>query len=1135
MLMLAVTLLAGVFATTARADVPAAGDFSPMIWSDKGIYSPGEEVFLSGAHWQPGESVHVSVNDDQSSSWSRSVDVTADDAGSIADRFTLPGWFVAHYKVTATGASGVVATTAFDDDSASIIFPADASSQSTSTWSANGISGDTNGSNTVSARISIKRPDGLYWNGTAWNGTTENLRPVTLVAVQGQRQTWTYPFAAANHSLAGSYVVNVHSYSAANGTGSELATATSTYTWNLACTAPSVTAQPGNASITYGADATFTVAASGTPAPTIQWQRSTDGINWTDVANATSSSLTVAKPFVSQSGDQYRAQVSNSCGTANSAAATLTVAKRQVTGAFTAANKQYDATAAASIGDRSLTGAVIGDAVSLNGGSATFADKNVGAGKTVTGTGFSLTGTDAGNYTLGSTTLTTTASITKKDVSGSFTAADRQYDGTTAATVTGRSLSGALAGDAVSLSGGTASFATPGVGSAKTVTLSGATLSGGDAGNYNLTGVGTTTASISKKDVSGGFTAADRQYDGTTAATVLTRSVTGRVGTEDVSLSGGTASFATPGVGSAKTVTLSGATLSGGDAGNYNLTSVATATASIAPKQVTGSFTAQNKVYNGSTAAVIVGGSVATKVSGDDVDLDTSAATADFATAAAGTGKTVTGSGFKLKGADAGNYQLASTSLTTTADITKKELTGSFTAQDKVYNGSTAAVIAADSTRLSGIEGSDQVTLTGADAQFTTATAGLGKTVTLKDAGLAGADSGNYTLKTPVTTTATITKKDVRGSFTANDKVYDGDVSAEVTGRSLTGVIGEDAVTLSGGTAKFLTKNALADKTVTLTGATLTGTDAGNYTLTGVEDAKATITERPTTGSWGAANKTYDGTRAATVTGETVNNKVPGDNVALSGGTATFDTKDVGTGKTVTGTGFALSGGDAGNYDLTSVNAATTANIVAKTLTGVITVADKVFDTTTAATVTSRGVTGKIGTEDVTLTGGTAAFDSAQPGVRTATLTGGVLGGTDKGNYVLSGNPITATATISTWAFKGFFAPIDVKSSTGAWVYNTAKAGSAIPVKFSLGGDRGLNVFASGFPKTTTVACPTAPATDVIEELAAGTTSGLKYDATVDQYNYIWKTATTLAGKCVRLDVQFIDGQTQQAYFNLTK
>src|SRR5688572_28139615 len=103
----------------AQADLYDPADWAPKVWSDKGDYAPGEQVTLSGAHWQPGEAVHIRVNDDTGSSWDRDVDVTADETGAISDRFNLPAWFVAQYRVTATGASGAVASTTFTDGNVS--------------------------------------------------------------------------------------------------------------------------------------------------------------------------------------------------------------------------------------------------------------------------------------------------------------------------------------------------------------------------------------------------------------------------------------------------------------------------------------------------------------------------------------------------------------------------------------------------------------------------------------------------------------------------------------------------------------------------------------------------------------------------------------------------------------------------------------------------------------------------------------------------------------------------------------------------------------------------------------------------------------------------------------------------------
>ena len=99
---------------------PSAPVAAPTIQSDLEDYPPGGLVTLTGANWQPGESVHIFVNDDFGSSWSRNVDVLADASGNITDQFNLPNWFVAVYSVVATGPSGS-ATTRFTDASLRIL------------------------------------------------------------------------------------------------------------------------------------------------------------------------------------------------------------------------------------------------------------------------------------------------------------------------------------------------------------------------------------------------------------------------------------------------------------------------------------------------------------------------------------------------------------------------------------------------------------------------------------------------------------------------------------------------------------------------------------------------------------------------------------------------------------------------------------------------------------------------------------------------------------------------------------------------------------------------------------------------------------------------------------------------------
>jgi hypothetical protein len=88
--------------------------------------------------------------------------------------------------------------------------------------------------------------------------------------------------------------------------------------------APKVTTQPVSLSVITNSKATFTAAASGTPAPTVQWQQSTDGKTWTFVAGGTKATLTFTATKA-LSGHKYRAVFSNPNGQATTKAATLTV------------------------------------------------------------------------------------------------------------------------------------------------------------------------------------------------------------------------------------------------------------------------------------------------------------------------------------------------------------------------------------------------------------------------------------------------------------------------------------------------------------------------------------------------------------------------------------------------------------------------------------------------------------------------------------------------------------------------------------------------------------------------------------------------------------------------------------------
>ncbi len=97
-------------------------------------------------------------------------------------------------------------------------------------------------------------------------------------------------------------------------------------------------------------------------------------------------------------------------------------------------NKVYDGNADATVTltDNALSGDVVSDAYT----SASFPDKNVGTGLTVSVHGISISGADAGNYNLTNTSDTTAANITRKDLAVTAHGVNKEYDSTTAATVT---------------------------------------------------------------------------------------------------------------------------------------------------------------------------------------------------------------------------------------------------------------------------------------------------------------------------------------------------------------------------------------------------------------------------------------------------------------------------------------------------------------------------------------------------------------------------------------------------------------------------------------------------------------------------------------------------------------------------
>jgi fibronectin type 3 domain-containing protein len=451
-------------------------------------------------------------------------------------------------------------------------------------------------------------------------------------------------------------------------------------------------------------------------------------------------------------------------------------------------------------------------------------------------------------------------------------------------------------------------------------------------------------------------------------------------------------------------------TVTYGFAGNssFNSASDASKTLTVNQRLLTVTATGTGRVYDGTTSATVT--LQDNRVNSDALTLTYGSAL--FVNKAVGNTKTINVTGIGLSGAAASNYTLANTSTTATANITARPLTVSAAGVNRSYDGTTSATVVLSDNRIAGDVFTDSYSL----ASFATKTAGTGKTVTVSSISISGTDAGNYMLgNTTATTTASIAALSISGSVTASNKPYDATTVATLSMRSLTGVVAGDAVSLTGGSATFDTKNVGTNKTVTATGLALSGGDAGNYALANSTlTTAANITAAMVTPSVGVLNKTYDATTSATISTLTLSDDQGEDDVSLAGGSATFDSKNVGVGKTVLISGLTLMGADAGNYELSSTSVSTTANITAAPVNGSVTAASKPYDATTAAAILTRSLTGVLGSDSVSLVGGTATFDTKNVGTgKTVTVTGPSLSGPDAGNYSLANPTETTTADVT--------------------------------------------------------------------------------------------------------------------------
>ena len=472
-----------------------------------------------------------------------------------------------------------------------------------------------------------------------------------------------------------------------------------------------------------------------------------------------------------------------------------------------------------------LTG-VNGETVALTG-SGVLSSKNVNGGTPYTGTGAAGNPTTGQGFNLGTLALTTGGTgsasnytlvggsdsliLTPKSITVAASAADKQYDGTTTATVTGLTSSGVITGDTVTFAETGANFSDPNAGNGKTVTVSGISAGGTDAGNYAVDPTTTTTANITKAPLT--ITANDqaKTYDGVAYSGGNGVTYSTFVNGENQSVLGGTLRYSGDSQG-AKNVKTGGYTITpeGYTSGNYSISYV-DGTLTINPASINLSGT---RSYDGTTAAGF----------GSMTGVD--ATTGAFSTGVNGETLVLSGAG------DTGNRNV-----------------GSYAG---IAHGSLA--LGDDGTNLASNYVLNNVNFSISKARITISTADVVKTY-------------------DGTTSATGTPDVVSGQLFGGDKLN------------------------NDGTFAYTNPNAgTGDKTVTVAGVTINdGNSSGNYDITYANNTTSTINQAPLTVTADDRSKTY------------------GDNLALGATAFTVGAGQLQNGETVNGATLTSANNEAGN------------------------------------------------------------------------------------------------------------------------------------------------------------------------------------------------------------------------------
>jgi hypothetical protein len=685
-------------------------------------------------------------------------------------------------------------------------------------------------------------------------------------------------------------------------------------------------------------------------------------------------------------------------------------------------SKTYDGTTGASANITNISGIVGSDEVILTA-IAFFTDKNAGDEKNINVT-IVGSGDDIDKYSF-DTSRNILSSITAKDVSGTFDAYDKEYDGTVEAEVSGAVVvNGKVEGDDVQIIITKAEFVDPNIEENKVVWAKEYGLTGTSASNYHLVTIYPTLASITPRLLSASIqlNSTPKVYDGSSSLNlnqVNISDVSGIVSTDDVQVTVLGASFEDANAGTGKSLNVQ-LGLTGADATKYTIDSSANITGTITPKLLDVTIVnSGSKPYDANIDATSVVSEVLADpsqiISGDTVYVDVSSATFNDKNAESNKPLNIV---LKLTGSDADNYDVSGGKSVNgqTASITSKELTVTITsAPSKTFDGNqTVTDISAILFRVDGPVNGETPNVKINSATYDRIIGGnLSATFSVLDT--------NYSLSSPTVfalqgITAIIYPKNIDISFSVLPKIYDGNNNVDLSDVTIEyiGVIEGFPVSKNLIGAYYQQSfpgnwNVILDYTMETDSYYIIANQlTGNF--------QGQILPKPIDVQISVSNKVYDGTIDASANGDISDNSqiISGEQVNLRIISANFNNASVGDNKNVTVYYF-LDGMNGLNYTTNQVSPIIrTANITPKPLILNISANDKVYDGTTGASAIVDISSGLVGSDIVDVQVDSAYFEHPSVGNNKNVNIYFSLNGMDAGNYTTEPlSPAIRTANIT--------------------------------------------------------------------------------------------------------------------------